>query len=74
MIDHRVRDWLLARPGLVEAPTHDECLRKAWAACGVCCSVHDFAAALWRAGYAPVQVHNRFRLALPEFSPGVRRT
>ncbi len=66
MIDHEVRAWLMReRPGLVEADDPAECVRKAWAMSGLECSVEDFKAALWRAGFKPDQVRDKFRLALP---------
>jgi len=61
----KIRTWLEQKPGMFEAVTPQECLRKAWAASGVECSVEDFRAALNRVGFRPEVVRNRYRLALP---------
>jgi hypothetical protein len=58
----RVRDWLLTHPGCIEAQTADEVIRKAWGAAGIACSVEEFRAPLWRAGYTLVQLGRWWRL------------
>ncbi len=65
-VDSQVRAWLMSElPGLVEADNPQECMRMAWAASGVECSVQDFEQALWRSGFKPDVVQGRYRLALP---------
>ena len=74
-IDSKVRDWIMTLPGLIEASSPDECIRKAWAASGVESSVRTFEIVLSRLGYRPVCVRNDpmiYRLQLPSPSPGVR--
>ena len=69
MLDTKIREWLLSAPGLFEAPTPGEVLRKAWGHCGAECSVEEFRAALNRSGYVVDVVVGRYRLALP--SPSI---
>ena len=64
-IDSKVKSWLEQKPGLFEADTPQEVVRKAWAASGVECSVEDFREALDRLGFRPDVVRGRYRLALP---------
>ena len=71
-IDHKVRAWIMkTMPGLIVGSDHGDVLEMALAACGVDCSVEEFAAALWRSGYVPRQVPDDFRLTFPEPSPAV---
>ncbi len=59
------REWLKSLPGMVEADTPEECLRKAWAAYGGPGSVEDFRAALKAEGFPVVEVGAVYRLTLP---------
>ena len=65
MSDRKIREWLLSKPGLFEAATPAEVLKKAWEACGVECEIEVFQAALWRSGFTVNVVRGRYRLALP---------
>jgi hypothetical protein len=49
------RVWLKTLPGMIEADTPEECLRKAWAAYGGPGSVEDLRAALKRDGFPVVE-------------------
>ena len=64
-VDAMVREWIDTRPGVVEAPTAEEAVRKCWGMCGLACSVETFREALWRAGYGPVRFQRFWRLSLP---------
>lgn len=59
------RVWLKTLPGMIEADTPEECLRKAWGDYGGPGSVEDFRAALKREGFPVVEVGAVYRLALP---------
>ena len=65
MLDTKVRSWLMSFPGMFTGKDSETVMRRAWAACGVACSVEGFSAALDRAGFRVDQVRNEFRLALP---------
>ena len=77
MIDSKVRRWILSRPGVLTAKTPGTVIEQALEKCsefagGLTCSIEEFTAALWRAGYAVNQVRqDDFRLCLPtpEFEP-----
>lgn len=70
-IDAHITRWLDTKPGLVEADTANDVLRKAWAMCGVACSVEDFRIALFNRGYAVICNRHGCRIALPENSPNL---
>ncbi len=59
------REWLKSLPGMVEASTPEECLRRAWGAYGGPGSVEDFKAALKAEGFPVVEVGAVYRLTLP---------
>ncbi len=59
------REWLKSLPGMVEASTPAECLRRAWGAYGGPGSVDDFHAALKAEGFPAVEVGAVYRLTLP---------
>lgn len=60
-----VRAWLIGLPGMVEAKTPEEGLRKAWGAYGGPGSVEDFKASLKAEGFEVEQVGAKFILRLP---------
>lgn len=60
-----VRAWLNTFPGMMEAKTPAECIRKAWGAYGGPGSVEDFRAVLKREGFPVVEVGAFYRLTLP---------
>ncbi len=56
------RVWLLKFPGMIEASTPEECLRRAWGAYGGPRSVEDFKAALKAEGFKVEEVGADYRL------------
>ena len=68
-----VREWIKSLPGLFSGSTPDECLRKAWAASGVSCSVVDFERVLRNMGFMTKPVRpGLYYLTLPERGAGVK--
>ena len=59
-----VRAWLNTLPGMVEAETPEECLRKGWAAFGKA-GLEPFRNALAREGFLPEALGRVFILRLP---------
>ncbi len=61
-----VRNWLNSLPGTIESMDGpEECWRKAWAACGVDCSVSDFEDVLRMYGFTVEQLGVKHILRLP---------
>ncbi len=69
----KVRDWLNSLPGMVEADTPEECIRKAWGTFGGPCSVDELKQALKREGFKVEKVGPRYQLALPGELRQIRR-
>ena len=61
----KIREYLKSLPGTVEADNPSECLRMAWAACGVDCSVSDFEDVLRMYGFKVEQLGVKHILRLP---------
>ncbi len=61
----KIREYLKFLPGTVEADNPSECLRMAWAACGVDCSVSDFEDVLRMYGFTVEQLGVKHILRLP---------
>ena len=61
----KIREYLKYLPDTVEADNPSECLRMAWAACGVDCSVSDFEDVLRMYGFTVEQLGVKHILRLP---------
>ena len=61
----KIREYLKSLPGTVEADNPSECLRRAWGACGVECSVNDFEDVLRMYGFTVEQLGVKHILRLP---------
>ena len=61
----KIRGYLNSLPGTIEADNSAECLRMAWAACGVDCSVSDFEDVLQMYGFKVEQLGVKHILRLP---------
>ena len=61
----KIREYLKSLPGTVEADNPSECLRMAWAACGVDCSVSDFEDVLRMYGFQVEELGVKHILRLP---------
>ncbi len=68
-IENRIRDWLMTFPGLVVSASPQAVLKEALALfksqTGTECDLPVMTDSLWRAGYRPEQVGQRWQLALP---------
>ena len=68
-LESKIRIWVMGFPGLVVSTSPQGVLREALAmftaATGTACNLAVFTDALWRAGYRPEQVGQRWQIALP---------